>query len=44
MTKMNGILKILALSAVLLIAASSVSVFSVAILGTEDKELTEFWL
>jgi hypothetical protein len=30
----------LAFSAVLLIAASSVSVFSVAILGTEDKELT----
>jgi hypothetical protein len=39
---MSGILKVLALSAVLLIAASSVSVFSVAILGTEDKELTEF--
>jgi hypothetical protein len=44
MTKMSGILKVLALSAVLLIAASSVSVFSGAILGTEDKELTEFWL
>jgi hypothetical protein len=40
MTKMSGILKVLALSAVLLIAASSVSVFSVAILGTEDTELT----
>nr|CBH39248.1 hypothetical protein, secreted [uncultured archaeon] len=41
MTKMSGILKVLAFSAVLLIAASSVSVFSVAILGIEDKELTE---
>jgi hypothetical protein len=40
MIKMSGILKVLAFSAVLLIAASSVSVFSVAILGTEDKELT----
>jgi hypothetical protein len=37
MTKMSGFLKVLALSAVLLIVASSVSVFSVAILGTEDK-------
>ena len=37
MTEMSGILKVLALSAVLLIAASSVSVFSGAILGTENK-------
>ena len=44
MPKMSGFLKLLAFSAVLLIAASSVSVFSVAILGIEDKELTEFWL
>jgi hypothetical protein len=36
MTKMSGILKVLAFSAVLVIAASSV-----AILGTEDTELTE---
>jgi hypothetical protein len=41
MTKISGILKVLAFSAVLLIAASSVSVFSVAILGTEDKGMTE---
>jgi hypothetical protein len=41
MTKMSGFLKVLALSAVLLIAASSVSVFSGAILGIEVKELTE---
>jgi hypothetical protein len=40
MTKMNGFLKVLLFSAVLLIAASSVSVFSGAILGIEDKELT----
>ena len=40
MTKISGILKVLALSAVLLIAASSVSVFSVANLGIEDTELT----
>jgi hypothetical protein len=40
MTKMSGILKVLLFSAVLLIAASSVSVFSGAILGTENKELT----
>jgi len=44
MTKMSRFLKVLAFSAVLLITASSVAVFSVAILGTEDKELTEFWL
>jgi len=44
MTKMSGVLKVLLFSAVLLIAASSVSVFSVANLGIEDKELTEFWL
>jgi hypothetical protein len=40
MTKMSGILKVLAFSAVLLIAASSVSVFSVADLGTEEKGMT----
>jgi hypothetical protein len=39
MTKMSGLLKVLAFSAVLLIAASSVSVFSGADLGIEDKEL-----
>ena len=38
---MSGILKVLAFPAVLLIAASSVAVFSGAILGTEDKQLTE---
>ena len=37
MTTMSGILKVLAFSAVLLIAASSVSVFSVADLGIEKK-------
>jgi hypothetical protein len=40
MTKMSGILKVLLFSAVLLIAASSLSVFGVANLGIEDKELT----
>jgi hypothetical protein len=40
MTNMSRFLKVLVFSAVLLIVASSVSVFSVAILGTEDKELT----
>ena len=44
MTKISGFFKVFAFSAVLLIAASSVAVFSVAILGIEDKELTEFWL
>jgi hypothetical protein len=40
MTKMSGFLKVLAFSAVLLIAVISVAVFSGADLGIEDKELT----
>jgi hypothetical protein len=41
MIKMSGILKVLLFSAVLLIAASSVAVFSGADLGIEDKGMTE---
>jgi hypothetical protein len=37
MTKISGVLKVLLFSAVLLIAASSVSVFSVAILGRRQR-------
>ena len=41
MTKMSGILRVLAFSAVLVIAASSVAVFSGANLGIEEKGMTE---